>query len=110
MHVLAYRTDLPFLLLSSLDVPKGAVPFSRRPLFPSLFLSNITLGRNVSSVGGPDNLSGMIDSARFYTTALSSAELEAVFFQFSAPEPSTVMLLLLGLYGLMLRRSRRQGS
>lgn len=77
-------------------------------IFPAF--SDLTLGRNISGAGGADNWAGMIDSARFYTTALSNAELEAVFFQFSVPEPSTVMLLLLGLCGLMLRRSRQEGS
>ncbi len=69
-------------------------------------LTNITLGRNVSSVGGPDNWNGMIDSARFYSTALSNAELKSVFFEFSVPEPSSIGLLAVCLCSLLLRRRR----
>lgn len=69
-------------------------------------LSNFTLGRNVSGFGGTDDLDGMIDGARFYTMALSGSELEAVFFQYVVPEPSTLALVLLALCGLLLRRNR----
>ena len=75
-------------------------------------LQNLTLGRNMIDTSqvwyGFDNWNGMIDSARFYTTALSDSELEAVFFQFAVPEPSAVVLLLVGLCGVLLRRSRRR--
>ncbi|MDY0167996.1 MAG: LamG-like jellyroll fold domain-containing protein [Thermoguttaceae bacterium] len=73
-------------------------------------LQNLTLGRNMIDTSqayyGPDNWTGMIDSARFYTTALSDSELAAVFFQFSVPEPSAFALVLLALCGLLLRRNR----
>ncbi|MDY0170122.1 MAG: SUMF1/EgtB/PvdO family nonheme iron enzyme [Thermoguttaceae bacterium] len=69
-------------------------------------LTNFTLGVDYSGIGGRDGFDGMIDGARFYTTALSDAELEALFFQFSVPEPSTFVLLLVGLCGLLVRRNR----
>lgn len=83
-----------------LDVASALVP----AVFPEF--TDLTLGRNISLAGGPDNWNGMIDSARFYTAALSDSELEAVFFQFSVPEPSAFALLLVALCGLLLRRTR----
>lgn len=72
------------------------------------FASNLPLqvGRGI----GGGNLNGALDDVRIYDTALSNAAITSLFAEVSAvPEPSTFMLIGLGLVGLYagFKRSKK---
>ncbi len=81
----------------------GAVALTTTPSFTVGDFSNLRIGLDgVSNIGGTDPFAGNIDSARFYNTALSDTEIEGILQElYVVPEPSTAILLVLGLGGVL---------
>ena len=97
-----------FIQQPSPTLAAAAVNFT--PSFTVGDFSSLRLGIDgVSTIGGTDPFGGNIDSARFYSTVLSDTELESVLHEFYVvPEPSTLLLLVLGLGGMPFLKNRRR--
>lgn len=65
-------------------------------------ISRFRLGLDgVSGIGGVDPWVGWIDSVRLYDYALTNSQLQELFAYYASPEPSTVVLLLAGIAGVL---------
>ncbi|NQT40435.1 MAG: LamG domain-containing protein [Planctomycetes bacterium] len=63
----------------------------------------------IGSFGTGERFNGQLDDVRVYTGALSEEQLRELAFQ-PVPEPSTVVLLALGILALLPLRRRRQAA
>lgn len=64
--------------------------------------------RHGSTAGGPGGLDALIDEARIYDEALTGAQLDALSPVGAIPEPSSIVLAVLGLLGMLSLRRRRR--